>query len=88
MNAPTVPSVPIEQLREVVSLRPQTPQCEGTRIHQRLSDNGRPPGQCKHSSSYVIHGRHLCKWHAGDFALQLLLEHAANQANATPPPTP
>lgn len=83
-----VPSVQVQQLREVLQLRPQTPQCEGTRVNRYANDNGRPPGQCKHSSSYVIQGRHLCKWHAGDFALQLLVQHSANQVIAAPPPAP
>ena len=87
---PDIPQVAVQQLREVVQLRPQTPQCEGTRVNRYLSDQGRPPGRCKHSSSYVIQGRALCKWHAGDFALQLLLQHSADKAAAAtpPPPTP
>lgn len=86
--AHTVPQVQVQQLRApaVGPLRVQTPRCVATRVYAYANDVG-PPGQCEKSSSYVIQGRHLCKAHAGDFALQLLLQHAANQAATPPPPT-
>ena len=88
--AESIPSVPVQQLRAPAKgpLRAATPRCEATRVYSYLSDRGRPPGQCEKSSSYVIQGRHLCKAHAGDFALQLLLQHAANQATAAAPQPP
>lgn len=85
-----LPDVAVQQLRPAISLRPKTPQCEAQRIHDYYSDRFKPvaeqrPRQCQHSASYVIAGRYYCKHHAGDVALQMLLDHAAQRSPAPPP---
>ncbi len=78
---PAAPVVQIQQLRTPAPLVPKTPQCEATRIYSYLSDlKGKPLPKCEHSSSYVIQGKHLCKRHAGDAALKILLEQSAQRS--------
>jgi hypothetical protein len=84
--APAAPVVQIQQIRQAVPLRPATPRCEAQRIYSYFNDpKGKPLPQCEHTSSYVINGQHLCKRHAGDAALRILLEASAAKRGESNP---
>lgn len=52
------------KVKRIVSERPVTPQCEAIRVTQYANDRHDTNRQCKHSSSFIVDGKHLCKRHA------------------------
>lgn len=59
--------------KQIYFPQPKTPRCEAERGNTYCNDTPDTDKQCKHSSMYIIGGKHYCKRHAQIKALDLLL---------------
>ena len=62
----------------VAPLKPDLPRCEAIRGTKYANDHTNSDRQCKWSAYFDIGGKKLCRKHAGQEALRILLKGTSN----------
>ncbi len=63
----------IEVLKPIVVVN-STPRCEAIRVSTYASDTPKTDKQCRHNSTFRINRENLCRKHAGQRALDILMK--------------